>query len=62
MKRASYRAAIAWIAWNDEPSDDNPESVSEMISASLIADIFGVDPLRVGSDIVRYRHAHNVYD
>ena len=54
MRRASYRAAVAWIAENDEAGDDTVE-IAEMISTLLVADIFGVTPERVASDVVRYR-------
>lgn len=58
MKRASYRAAIAWIADNDEAGNNdalNEDCVSELVTASLVADLFGVEAARVGRDIVRYR-------
>jgi hypothetical protein len=58
VKRASYRHAIAWIAENDSAADDgafDPRHASELVSSVLIADIFGVDPDRVGRDVVRYR-------
>jgi hypothetical protein len=53
--RASYRKGVAWIAWNDEPEDLDPENVSGYISTSLLADLFGKDPLDVAKDVVRYR-------
>lgn len=56
MKRASYRAAVAWIAANDEAgSDDRLEAVSSYVTTLLIADIFGVDEARVGADVLRIR-------
>jgi len=58
MNRAIYRAAIHWIAQNDSAADDDahdPDRVAELVTACLIADIFDVDPLRVGRDIVRAR-------
>lgn len=67
MKRASYREAIAWVAANDSAGDEDaldPEKVSELVSACLVADIFGVSYEKVGADIVRYRKKHyaNGYD
>lgn len=61
MKRASYREAIAWIADNDDGGSEDalePTVVSKMITACLVADLFGVDSERVGNDIVRYRKKH----
>jgi len=63
VKRASYRAAIAWIAEFDSAGDDNaldPVAVSELITAQLVADIFGVEPAKVGRDVVRYRERHGI--
>lgn len=62
MKRASYREAIRWIAENDSAADEgaaDPNIVSELVSAVLVAEIFDVDSLRVGTDVVRARHQIN---
>lgn len=58
VKRASYRAAVQWIALNDSAGDDDAldvESVSGYITTALVADVFGVDATRVGKDVVRAR-------
>jgi hypothetical protein len=58
MKRASYRDAIDWVAQNDSPADEgnlHPETVSELVSSVLVADIFGVEVIKVGRDVVRRR-------
>lgn len=58
MKRASYREAVAWVAMNDSGGSHdalNPEIVAELITACLVADIFEVEPIRVGQDVVRFR-------
>lgn len=58
MKRASYRDAIYWIAQNDSAADDgadDPQTVGELVTSSLIADVFGVSALKVGTDVVRQR-------
>lgn len=58
MKRASYRKAVEWIAVNDSAADDtarDPAIVAELVSSLLIADIFDVDPLKVGIAVVRVR-------
>jgi hypothetical protein len=60
MKRASYRDAIDWIAQMDSAGDDgadDPQTVSELVSAAMIAELFGVDPIKVGTDVVRRRAA-----
>lgn len=61
MKRASYRYAVAWVAENDSGGDSDalvPEEVQHLITAALVADLFGVPSEKVGIDIVRYRKAH----
>ena len=58
MKRASYRAAIEWVALNDSAADDDAldaEVAGQLITAALVADIFGVTSEKVGRDIVRVR-------
>jgi hypothetical protein len=58
MKHASYRHAIAWIASNDSGGEDDaltPATVGYYVTSLLVADIFGVEPERVGADIVSYR-------
>lgn len=58
MKRASYRHAIEWIAMNDESGTAealDPTRVAELVTSCLIADIFDVEPARVGRDVVRIR-------
>ena len=60
MKRASYRAAIDWVAQNDSGADDealNPERVAELVTAVLVADLFDVPSEKVGADIVARRRA-----
>jgi len=64
-KRASYKAAIAWVAEYDSAGDADsldPEVVSELITAQLVADLFDVPPEKVGRDIVRYRKKHGIYE
>jgi hypothetical protein len=58
MKRASYREAVAWIAFNDGNGDTerlDEKHCAYLTSTCLIADLFGVPNERVGKDIVRYR-------
>jgi hypothetical protein len=60
VKRASYRDAIDFIAQNDSPgcfNADDPKTVSELVSSQLVADVFAVDAIKVGRDVVRRRAA-----
>lgn len=61
MKHASYREAIAWVALNDSAGEDDaqdPKACSELITAALVADIFGLSDEKVGRDIANYRAKH----
>lgn len=69
MKRASYRQAIAWIAEYDSGLSEgalqatgSPDAVSELITSLLVADIFDVEPEKVGKDVVKYRKQHGWED
>lgn len=57
MKRGSYRFAIFWIAANDDTEWALEEPGSAMgspsVTATLVADIFGVDTDRVRKDVLR---------
>lgn len=55
MKRPSYRHAVQWIADNDEPEDTDVDEISGYVSTLLAADLFEVDPIKVATDIKRYR-------
>lgn len=57
MKRASYRHAVYWIAENDEPLVLDEDEIASLVSTLLVADIFGVDPKRVGSDVAKKRRS-----
>lgn len=62
MKRASYRAAIAWIAENDSDGDHERleiQHVAELVTSLLVADIFDVDVVRVGRDVVAQRRRND---
>jgi hypothetical protein len=59
MKRASYRHAIKWIALNDSSGDVlDEEELSSLVTSLLVADIFGVEPERVGHDLMQVRRAN----
>lgn len=56
MKRASYRNAIDWIAQMDSPADDgslDPETVKELVSSALVADIFDCEPIPYAAAVER---------
>lgn len=58
MKRASYREAIEYIAMNDSLGDFDAfdwVSVQNLVTARLVAEIFKVEPEKVGKDIVKVR-------
>ena len=55
QKRASYKAGIAWIAENDEPSLSDREEVSWLVSVTLMAELFGKDLDQVARDVIKYR-------
>ena len=56
MKRASYREAVQWIAFNDNAGNgDTQEEVAMYITVLLIADIFDVEPDKVASDVCKVR-------
>lgn len=57
-KAPSLKAAIEWIALNDDPGSstaENLEAVSEMISVLLAADLFGVEPEKIAERVVKLR-------
>jgi hypothetical protein len=63
MKRASYREAVRWIAYNDDPGANDaqdPEVVVHYVSTLLVADLFGKEPEAVAADIVRLRQKESV--
>jgi hypothetical protein len=62
VKRASYREACTWVAQNDSAFEGaeafNAHQVGHLISCLLVADIFRVEPEKVGRDVVRARRAY----
>jgi hypothetical protein len=55
MKRPSYRAALVWIACNDDCNWLQDATPSLSVSAALMADMFGKDDADVLADL---RRAH----
>ena len=53
MARPGYRAAVEWIALNDD--EDLSEDHGWLITVCLVADLFGKTPDDVGAAVKRYR-------
>jgi hypothetical protein len=51
----TYRAAVKWVAENDEPHQMDVEEISSSISVLMISDLFKVDSEKVAKAIVRIR-------
>lgn len=52
MKRARYWEAVRWIAYNDNPGDDEPiEAIAGYLTTLLVADVFGEEPENVATDV-----------
>jgi hypothetical protein len=61
MKRPSLKAAVEWIAYNDEPGEFDQESVDGLISVLLVADLFGVPPEMVARRVIAERYKRDGY-
>lgn len=55
MSRPSLKAAIQWIALNDETAETDPEIIAQFISVALVADLWGHTPRDVADLVVRQR-------
>ena len=55
MRPRSYAYGVKWIALNDNPDNHNIRDVYKTISVCLLADLFGVTPTHVASDVVDCR-------
>lgn len=55
MKRQGYRAAVQWLADNDDCEWLDEDDAAPSVSTCLVADIFGVDTDRVTTDLRRRR-------
>jgi hypothetical protein len=55
MKRASYRAGVAWIADHDESHQRDLEAISAVNTTRLLAELFGRDERRVAVDVLKLR-------
>lgn len=52
-KRLGYRAAIQWLALNDDSSWANDDETPQSVTAAFVADCFGVDDAKVRADLRR---------
>ncbi len=55
MIRASYRKAIEYVAFNDEPRLTEVDDVISMASVQLVSEIFGVTDVKVTEDVLKFR-------
>jgi hypothetical protein len=54
----NYQQAIEWIAHNDETDHEgacDPETVAQMVTVKLVADLSGRAPIEVATDVCRIR-------
>lgn len=55
-RNKGYRFAVAWIALNDGAGDDmSHETLAELITVMLIADLYDKHPWQVAKDVDRCR-------
>lgn len=55
MLRPTYKAAIQWVAYEDNPTELDVDTVANSITVALVADMFGVILGRVAADVVKLR-------
>jgi hypothetical protein len=60
MKRPSYKAAVEWIAVNDEPTWSDFNDVNSMLTVCCVADMFEVATERVTKDVLKVRERETV--
>lgn len=54
--RPTLTAAIEWIAFNDNPGDDeSPETMAGYCTVALVADLFGKRPIDIAERVHRLR-------
>ena len=55
MKRASYRAAVYYLAHNDDPGVMDLADIRGTIALGLAAELFGLETERVAKDVIALR-------
>lgn len=56
---ARYKEAVQWIAYNDEPSETDPNAMSGLISVVMVADLWDKDAGDVAREVVAIRYKAN---
>lgn len=57
--RPSLKAAIEWVALNDDPSEMDQEVVIETITVGMLADLYGKTTSEISRRIVKIRREEN---
>jgi hypothetical protein len=52
---ASYKSAVSWIAYNDEPGEPDPEVLAGLVSVCLVADLWQKTPEEVAQAVLKVR-------
>jgi hypothetical protein len=60
MKTKKYIQAVHWIAGNDEPTIMNWVDMRDLVSVSLVADLFAVNADEVSKDVIMVRLYGNI--
>jgi hypothetical protein len=55
-RQPSYGDAVLWLAANDEVSEHDVDNVAGLTTTLLAADLWGVNPRSLATDIIRARH------
>jgi hypothetical protein len=55
-RRPTLKAAIEWIAANDEPEETDVEAIACQVSTALVADLFGKTPGSIAVRIIATRN------
>ena len=58
MGRPSYRAGVAFIALNDEPMDNNLESIACYVTVVMLSEMTGVPTDKIARAVLRVRKAN----
>lgn len=55
-RRPTYGDAVLWLAQNDEVAEHDTDAIDGFVTTLLAADLFGVEPRTLATDILRARH------
>ena len=59
-KKTKYEKALTFVALNDEPEDDNLESITGYVSTILISETFGKECEEIAKEIIKIRKKENL--